>query len=398
MSIVNWKIVHYVRLSSKTWDSGSELTDYRDVQVDLSLGSGKDRYNFKTNVIGPNINSEDKIVIYRRTDNGPFTDNDLLISGVVRTVTPNKTGSINDLSISGYNFSDSVMSGLVFVDATTLPVNEMLQQAISSLRLNNEVFTVSWNNSNPTTTTGGESFPLCNERLFNKPFSQILDKYVSQKKTGDGNYFWYVNSNNELTWGPITDAVTETFDESIIPMRTFKPTKDVNDVKNFVVIKGGLDADGRVIQSRYADYPSITKHGFKYYILADEAATTQTVQDIDKAMSGVNSMKDASYPVTPYWSKGVTYSNYDAYSIALRSYLRDELEDVGKAFVELRKNGKLKISIGLKPINNPYRIANRVLCNFLSDELPSNTILRVESINYTTQNDSLEFVEDIGSI
>ena len=397
MSIVNWKLVHYPRIDTKNWDSGVTLTKYRGVQLVMSIGKGKDSFSFKINNDAYTINEEDKIDIFRRSDNDAFTNDDLLMSGVVRVAAPLKSGATKTTTITGYNYSDSVMSGLVFVDATNLKVNEMLQQAVNSLQLNNDAFTVTWNSANRSTTTGGSDFPICNERIFNRPFAQVLDSYSASDKTGDVNYYWFVNKDNELTWSPINDAVAETFDEEDDPHRSLKNEKDVNDVKNYVIIKGGNDAKGRVLQNRAADYPSITKHGFKYHFLANENATTDSVQEIDKLAAGVDDMKDASYPFAPYWFDGATVSGFNDYNTELRAYLRALLKSIGKSFIEFRKNGKLKIVIQMKPQYNNFRQGNMVQCSFLDASLGIKN-LRVEEVNYTTTNDAIAFVEDIGTL
>jgi hypothetical protein len=396
MSNVYWKIIVYPKTTTGWSAIGTELTKAYDVQLNITTGSGKDSFNFKISDLTYDIDYEDKIEIYQRDGYGIFTADDLLMLGVIRTVTPSRSGLNSELTVSGYNFSESVMSGLVFVDAINLTIPEMFKESINSLVLASKDFTVTWNDSNPLVNSKGASFPLVGETLFNKPFKDLLDKYSAEDRTKDGNYHWYVNRNNQLTWGANKGVSTNTFDEASMSFNSIKFDKDVNDVRNFVVVKGGFDPKSRVLQERYADYSSISKHGFKYYILTSENKTGGSVLELDKLDFGVDDMRDATYPLTPRWSL-VSVSSFNDYANKFRDYMRAELKSIGKSFVDMRKNGKLKVTVNFKPFNHTYIVGSLVTCTFIT-ETGLNGPMRVKEINYTKVNDSVTFEEDDGTL
>ncbi|RLJ02067.1 MAG: hypothetical protein DRP08_04890 [Candidatus Aenigmatarchaeota archaeon] len=396
MSKTVWQIIHYAKLTNG-WDvSGTTLTSYHSIKLNISLGGGNDNFSFKISGLTTDIDYEDKVVISRRFDDNSHTGDDILMVGIIRNVSPTKNGSLRDLSIKGYNYSESINNGLVFVDATNLTIPQMFEQAINSLVLASSDYTVTWNSSNPSTKSGGGSFPVVGERLYNKPFRELLDKFSAKDKTADGNYHWYVDEDNTLVWLPDSTASSQVFDEVNTRFTKLAPTKDVNDVRNFVIIKGGLDPKGRVLQDRYADYSSISKHGFKYYILVDENKTAESVYAADKSVYGVDDMADASYPLTPYWSAS-SIANFSDYADDFRAYIRGILKGIGKTFVDMRKNGRLKVSVDMKPKRNIYRPSDLVSCIFIDDIIPDKD-MRINSIDYSTFNDIVVFREDEPSL
>ena len=402
MSIVYWKIVRYPKLSANVWGSGVEIQYFSEPKVAIKIRDGKDSFSFVIKHGSYEFTANDKVDIYRKVGSNVFSDSDLLMTGIVRNIVPKKSGSIKRVVISGYNFSESIMNGLIFVDATNLTPPELFKQGISSLKLASKSFTVEWNNDNPMLKSDNiSSFPVVGEKVYNKPFYQVLERYSSKDKTDDGNYYWHVDKDNTLVWKPISQVASSSFSESSASLREFSSSIDVRDVKNFVVVKGGLDSQGRVLQVRYADYSSISRNGFHYYILSDEAKTTDTVQDIDKRDAGVDDMKDASYPFTPFWSS-VACTSYNglldstSYVKLLRVYLRSLLKSVGKSFVDDHKYGRLKFSVSVKPEDNVYHPGDLVFCSFIDDGL-SDGNMRVEEVNYSTFNDVVVFVQDEGT-
>jgi len=393
---VTYKLLLFPK-SGTGWSSTSTtITNFYGVQTNDSVGSGKDRFSFRVKDNSLGIDYEDKIEIYRITSGSTFTSDDLLMSGVVRTVTPKSSFAVSEVSISGYNYSESVMSGLVFVDAIDLTVPEMFKQAIISLQTASKNFSVTWDDTNPTAKTDLSPFPVVGETLFNKPFRELLDKYSRSDRTEDGNYHWYVSKDNKLVWNHNKDATSGYFDETDSVYTSLSVSKDVNDVKNYVVVKGGYDPKGRVLQTRCANYPSISKHGFKYYILTSETKTGASVLDLDMTDAGVDDMADASYPFTPRWSTTAATS-YNNYSNLFNTYMMGWLEKLGDSFIDGHKNGKLKVTVVFKPANHSYVAGNAIQCTF-SNSIVSDGKMRVNEINRTLDSDIVIFEEDEGSL
>jgi hypothetical protein len=84
--------------------------------------------------------------------------------------------------------------------------------------------------------------------------------------------------------------------------------------------------------------------------------------------------------------------------VAFREYIREEAKKQGADFVELRRNGKLKLDLEFIACEKNWKIGNVISCNIpkLSDS--SSKAMRVESVQYTESVDVFTLIEDIGSI
>ena len=404
MVTVYWKFTRSP-YSNNSWGSDTNLTELYDPVVTVKAGDGKDSFSFKVDNINGDydtyFNPNDKIVVSRQqnSDTG-WSNNDVLLTGAIRNVPEESDSSKDFLRIEGYNFSESVMNALVFVDGAGKPLNEFLQDALNSVRVYNTNFGVTWSSSNPSVKyVDGGAFPAVNERVFNKPLSYIFEKYSTKESTGDGRYYWFVNKDNELVWDKrLDDTNGRTFNEATDSHKAIKVSKDINDVKNFVIIKGGLDPKNNPMQDRYADYSSIAKHGFRYYIFAYENKTGLSDLDVDQLNKGVDDMADASYPLTPTWDSSVTATSYDNYVDEYRAYFKNKLREEGKKFVDLRKNGKLKVSITFQAGDKTWGLGDVVAVNIPSLSSNQSKLLRVEEIQYSTTTDTFTLIEDEGTI
>ena len=399
MAKVVWQLTHYPKNTSTGWGSGTIIDKYSDLQLNVAIGSSKDRFNFKIDIDNEySINTNDKIKFSRRYDNEVHGVDDVVMLGVIRTVDPTLANNRQELVVSGYNFSEGVTSGLIFIDATNLTISEMFQEAISNLKLSDDNYTVEWDGNN--TKKDGSAFPLVGEKIFYKSFSDTLDKFSNSEYTEDGNYYWYVDEDNKLRWRPNSDSESGLFNQSTSSYVSLKTTRDVNDVKNYVIVKGGYGPNNKILQEKVSDYTSISRHGFKYYILTDGVKVVENAyqQDLqDQGLATTASMEDASYPLTTYWSGGSSFSSFSDYATAFNQYARAELKSLGKSFIDNNKFGKLKVDVSMKPFDHSYKIGNLVTATITTNNFGTRP-LRVESINMTSTNDGISFTEDIGSI
>jgi len=404
MSRIVWRL-SYEKFDGESYASPVDLTDFRDIKLSLSIGDGRDSFSFVvSNIDGTyddHFTPNDKFTIYRKeydgTDN--WTDSNVLMRGSVSNDPLTHSYSKEDVRISGYNFSETLMGALTFIDATNLPIDVALQDSLTNVELFNENFKVGWASTNPSVKySNGEAFPDCGERFFNKPVKYIIEKYSAGNKTEDGNYYWYVNSNNDLVWDKRRSNSTESFDAETADYSELKVKKDIKDVKNFVIVKGGYDPKSNIIQTRYADYVSIAKNGFKFHIMVDENKTAATVLENDKVQFGVDNMADASYPLTPYWTTQ-SQTSFNNYVGAFRAYIKEQLEIIGKDYIDYRKYGRVAVDIMVKPSNDLWELGAVIACNIPQmDAVNTAKLMRVENISLGTSQDLYVLKEDVGTI
>jgi hypothetical protein len=318
--------------------------------------------------------------------------------GTVSAVVPEENERLDQIRIEGYNFSETIMSGIVFLDAYTLTVSDAIQAALTSLELYAQQFRVTWNTDNPELKRDNvTAFPVVGEKYFNKPIKTVLEKLSTDEATADGVYYWYVNKDNELVWRPRTNDTTGSFNNQTDNYQSLKIGKDIKDIKNYIILKGGLDPSNKNIQTKYYDAASVAKNRARYHILVDENKKASTLYTADNAKAGVASLKDA-FPAgfVPTWTTA-SYANYDAYLTAFRNYVKQEvLVPLGRQFVEQRKDGKLSITVSFQP-GKGWILGQLVPCTITAIGAAVKN-LRVTDIQYTTDEDIFTLVEDLGSL
>jgi hypothetical protein len=390
------------------WSSTNtvSLEGFYDPQLITESGEGRDSFALKltnfANTLSNVIQPQDKLDIYRVANSDTATTTDLLMTGVVQAV-PEEVGSNkNSIRVEGYNFSEAVMSALVFYDATNDDVAEAIQGALNSVRVFNSRLGVTWSSGNPSVKTGGGAFPTVGEKFFYKPLRYILEKYSTNTKTEDGTYYWYVNKDNELVWRPATNTTSYSFNNTTdTDYRSMKVTRDLKDVKNYIIIKGGVDPEGKAIQTRVQDYASMNKNGMKFYILTDTAKTSGTLITADTNSAGVTHMRSATYPFTTTWKSlvtgdYVTAASYDDYLEALRLHVVESCRIEGQKVIEGTRNGRLKLEIVYPPETVSWGLGDNIATTVSSFGTTMKR-LRVIGAQYNTDSDTFTLEEDYGA-
>jgi hypothetical protein len=289
MVYVKWKI-DYVPFEGGSWNESKRetLDSYRDVMIRRFLGDGKDSFEFKlTNTNGEydgKFNVNDKIYIYKAVNTETIPTDPLMV-GLVRDGVFGDNYAKDVITVKGYNFSESILNALVFFDAETLDIAEALKEGLETIQAFNSNFTVTWASTNPTLRSDDSAFPDVNEKFFYKPYRALVEKYSTNKATGDGNYYYYVNKDSEMIWKRGADYSSSTFDATTQSYRSQKIGKDLKGIINFVIMKGGLDPKGHPIQTPYVHYKSVSKVGYKFKVIVSENNASKLLLDRDMSKS-----------------------------------------------------------------------------------------------------------------
>lgn len=406
MSYVTWSIVRTPFVDG-AWDSAQQetLTTYYDPLVQKESGESRDSFSFKVTNFNGNFsdsyNPQDRIEIYRVVNSATVSASDLLIAGAVQDVPEQDSSGINLLRVEGYNYSEAVMSSLVFYDATNDTIPAAIQGALTSVAVFNDRFTITWHPDNPSTTSSGGVFPTVGERFFYRPLRDIIEKYSRNTATSDGTYYWYVDSQNRLVWRRAASTTSYSFNSATDTYRGLKLGKDTKEVKNYIIAKGGVDPEGKAIQARRQDYSSISKHGMKFYMLTDTAKLGGTLHTSDCQTAAVQHMRDAVYPFTTTAWKSlvtgtyITFADYDEYVEALRAHVLEVLKREADKMLEATSKGRLKVDLDFAPGVKEWGLGDLLSVTIAS--LGTAKKLRVRGIQYSTTSDSFTLEEDIGS-
>lgn len=405
---VQWRIVRYARdlVNPNTWsEAGEEIDNFFDVMLRMTLGDGKDSFSFK---IVNNANrydnywrAGDKVNIYYAVNRTP-TNDDLLMNGVVNDVPSNMNGTQNIIEIKGNNYTETLTNALVFISVPPagMTIPEVIQGALNSVEVHNPNFKVEWSPDNLEVTSSGSSFPLIYESWYYKTMTLLLERYSQSRYTLDGDYYWFIDKNNNLVWKRQTDNIDSTFNSETSTYKELKITRDTKDIVNFVIAKGGTDPKGGAISTRYHDAVSSAKNGFKYAVIVSETNTGRALMDLDQYKHGKQS-NFPDYPFTTVWSKQdgtghVTVSSDAEYTTAIRDEIKYRLKDEAARYVNERRYGKLQVSVTM---NNGVGWG---LGNVISVTIPkigkTSDPMRVQDIQYTQDTEIYDLIEDVGTI
>jgi len=427
MSYVKWKIEN-TPFSAGTWDTDNttEIASFYDPNIRINTGDGKDSFMFK--VINNSLIDDttftvnNKITIYRTSNTDTITTDDILMMGAIRDIPINDTGSQDIYNLKGYNFSETVMDAITFVDLENDTIPEGFQRALNQVGGANNNFRVTWSNTNPTGKTDGNPFPVIGERFFYKPLKTIIEKYSTNDRTEDGNYFWYINNNNELVWFQQDSTTLHTFDSSIDAHKTIKISKDVKGIRNYVIMRGGTDPAGNQIMDKRVDWASVGKNGMKYYMLVSENNNAKELTRLDigggdtntssypaitasafttvwlatvTATVGSGTNMTAGYPVTI--NQGSESANKEDYTAVIRREVKSRLQKEAKTFLDLHKYGKLKTDIEFTAGSKTWGLGDRVTVT-IPKLSQIDKLMRVVDIQYTDDIDTYSLEEDEGSL
>lgn len=401
MSLVRWRVVRIPFVNnSYNLASSTIIERFFDPVVTTNTGSGRDSFSFKINNFNNELdllwNNNDRVLIYRTVNNNVFTDSDLLMTGVLRKIPETVSYNQDMQRFEGYNYSETLMDAICFIDAQNLTTDSTLQNAINSVANFNQNFKVTWNSSNPSTTSIGGSFPIVNQRFYNKPLKDVIEKLSKESYTNDGLYYWFVDVNNTLVWRKRDNVISGSFNVNADDFISMSVDKDTNDVKNYAIIQGGTDPKGNPLQTFYADFSSINKHGYKYYFMTDDNALAKSNFTADLALANTDSLSGISFPFIPSWTSE-SFANESAYVAGFRDYHKAQLKILGQDAIKNLSKGKVKVSIVRRPSSSSWGLGQVIACTIPSVSVGVKN-LRVEEVQFTTTADTFSLVEDIGSL
>jgi len=240
MTVVNWRLEHYNSLdSSGTPDN--VIKAFSNPQVVKTTGDGRDSFQFDVKtaeIVSSEIDINDKVIIKREINSSQFDADSVVMNGAVNKAPRKEQTGKDVINVKGNNYSKTLMDATVFVNATNEKVDDAIQLALNSIRNYADQYGVTWNSNNPTLKTDGTEYPDVGEKWYDVPMRKVMDDMTKGKYTEDGDYFWYVDANNELVWRPEADSITDTI-SSTFPYKRIEEKRDTEDVVNFVKVKGG---------------------------------------------------------------------------------------------------------------------------------------------------------------
>ncbi len=432
MTYTTWKIERTPVLENGGWDTPNteEITRFNDPILNLALGESRDSFSFSSvnfnEEYSNKFKSNDLITVYRVTDSVTITTDDIKMTATIKKVPNTRSSKSSTVRVDGFNLSESILSSIVFVDFSTgKTIPDAIQEAIDNAGNTNENFKVTWDSGNPSLKQDNSAFPTVYDKWFNKPLRQIIEKYSVDSRTDDGDYFWYVDRDNKLIWRPKSNATESFFSDTIHDVLEIKSDKDINDVRNFFILKGGLGPNNKQIQTRAQDWTSIAKHGMRYKLVISEVNQAKNLVGDDILKSYGTDQSPDGYPVLSTlfetsWVANYTYTtnvygisvvkgsvveinkgsetlNKKAYNEVIRTEITKRLQQQGEDLKTLYGKGKKVVDILSMSGQFNWSLGSLIDVT-IEDYGNTTTSLRVNQIQYTTETDLFSLEEDTGSI
>ena len=432
MSYTKIFVEHYKKTSTKRWSTEYTLLKAYDVRVKSAIGSVRNTFSFKVtnqnDEYSDQFGMNDKILIYVVKDKDTYSTSDLVMTGSIKSFLKQVEGTAEFISVKGIDYSEVIMNAITFVSVDNENSMEVLQEAInvvndrSHSHSTEESFYIKWNDDNPTTKSDGTAFPVhYNIREYDVSVLSLLEKYLAPEYLDDGNYYWYVNLNNELVIRKRLAETTEIAGEKV----TFTEGNNiystkmvvVNDnVRNWVIWKAGFGPEGKSIQGFLQNSESINRNGIKPWILLLSTANDIIQKEKkENANMSAGSLYPTGYPYTSTFKSsgaysidegGITISATVGNAVTVDSdaewnYAFDrEVRFQGNAkadrFLKLNAKGYIQVELDI-PLTTSYQVGQVV--EYTSPRYGFNSKqLRVNEVNYNIKGTTLVLKEDEATI
>lgn len=403
---------HYSNTGNYQW-SGS-YTDYYAARprTKESLGDSNDTASFWIqNFNNQDINTfgeQDKIEVYLLINGATPASGNLVFNGVLKTTEVVFNGRKRNLVLTCKSFNEIATQAVTFYSTTGANVMEFLEGALNSVRNISGAFSVGWDSNNPTYQNSTASnlagnastpFPDLNSggtvQEYYKSLNKIIEDYLIPENTGDGRYYWYIDTTPNLVIRKRLSSVTANWNEGT---DFFSPVYKYNtdDVKNFVIVKCGTDPNNVGITTVAQDPISMAKNGLRYYMLVDRNIAANLIAKEKAANSGSfndDNLFPSSYPYSiTTWGSSLSVSNANEWVDAIRSEARRVGRNRGENYIALKSKGTKQLTVDTLPTVS-YSIGDVINVTSASLGL-TNQKLRIKEIFHNGRTTTFTLEED----
>jgi hypothetical protein len=219
------------------------------------------------------IVADDLVKIWVKRGSSSFTDEDIFIVGIINAIDyKNDTGS-EIATIKGYDFSEVMFDFQVVPRYTNKTAPEIIRTILEEDPIKDRGITAG---TIQELKNDGTPFPKKNLAGSYTFVFMLMEQLCSPLYTGDGQYYWYVDTSKKLHFKGKT-ATTETdggadiiINGELMDINSISVKHNKEDVRNFIVYNCGMDLYGNGVEDVDYDAVSIAKFGFKYYFAVEE--------------------------------------------------------------------------------------------------------------------------------
>lgn len=406
MSYIYSEVRLYKRAGDKDggWESTyTTLTNTFNKLINIGLGTVKDTARFdilnsnnKYFVNNKTFETGDKVEFYYKLNSSTIVSSDLMFIGVINEV-KEEIGQTNILHIGSKSLTEQMLEGVSIVTTTSnLTPPEILSYSLNFHNQNNNNFELTWKSTNTSTKEDGSAFPTYEVAEYYKSMNQLFEQYSGNNYTKDGNYYWYINNNNEVVWEKKKNEPIYNIGET--ETQSISISNNSDSVINSVIIYCGNFPGRQGIRSYYFDFPSRSQYGAKWKWLTAKNDTCQNLITKEKETnpSSFDSQstspypKSASYPYTT--SFGVSCATDAEFAKAIENRAISKAKEYAKDYCQHLNYDLINARVTL-PLTLNYTIGAVCTCDFPYYGV-NNTNLRIKSIQYGDYTTTLDLTED----
>ena len=277
-----FKLVWYEKLSDGTLATGVDITDAVswDVKKGIKSKAASFDINLKNNwkshiaTAGDRINemaiqADDEIKVY--ADNAPITEDasQLLMVGTVMAFEGLASGKKRTIKVKCSDKSQLILNKIApkgnYASGSGWTASSIIIDVVKQISQNAGSFDIDTSNV-ATTRSDSSAFPAIDVGKSMKPVHEWINELSNPERTNSAaelapggtlvdtkTYIWYLDENNKLFWFYPDDSVQYTLVYGVDRVFQVKLKKDVFDVINMVIIRGGKDKRGSGITWYYYD-------------------------------------------------------------------------------------------------------------------------------------------------
>jgi len=406
----------YKKLNETSWDSNYSVIILSDLDETEGLEANRDQFRItldnQKNNLTRTLEVDDRIEIYLYRGDSP-TSEDLVIDGLITEINYSLGSGGRKLVIRGANRTQELLGSLVlltFTDNSKKPY-EAIHEVISQVNNNNQASSpnhprhIFYDSSTVVETkSDGSSFNNNNFIVNYKTAYEAIQQFSGDEYTGDGQYIFWIDSNNYLHWTYKSNQIPSgyTFSDNDGSIEGLEVTKGTWDVYNSIIIDVGRDCNGHGNHALEINTRSIIEAGAKWKFLDRSSITANLINaefqadtskwDVgDEGERLDNYPKDSAYPYTMQFeeidsngqetgSKWVVFDDNE-FNRAIRVRARYEGKKIARNFIN--KHGELRYKAKIE-LNGTLDFEKGLLCQLTSKTANlTNQKLRIMEVSHS---------------
>jgi len=321
---IKYKIEHYPKLSTGDYSSTPNIIEESiNWDEDLSIEATADTFMFKVVNINRRYSTnsgdnftfdvDDKIKIYVKTGTTDFTDDDLLITGIIGEVKHELNESTREILVRGTNLLERLLSCPKTSTAGNVPAYQHIINLLGQYDDENpkkrffqstttEGRIAEWENillndgsTNDDTSLRNNTTNIQYSYSEYKPIIEHIEQLSKKEINKDGDFIFYLDKNWKFHWNLKTTTPEKTLIEGE-DFRRIVAKKSIWEVVTAIIVDCGKDPDGwRILAVGYHE-KNAAEYGLRWSPARESLDISSGLLNKCRESSGWTAGTESNYP------------------------------------------------------------------------------------------------------